>query len=80
MGTTTSKKTPAAQLAAEIERRGLTINAAGALIKAPVGALSRLLREDRRPGLRLALAIEDEFGLPARAWLSTPAGRRRRAA
>lgn len=80
MGTTTSKKTPAAQLAAEIERRGLTINAAGALVHAPAGALSRLLREDRRPGLRLAIAIEDAFGLPARAWLSAPARRRQGAA
>lgn len=59
----------AALLAAALKERGLGVNAAGALMQAPKGAVSRLLRQTRRPELKLAVAIWREFGVPVEAWL-----------
>jgi hypothetical protein len=60
----------AAETAAAIARRGLSVNAAAVLMKTDGGNLSRLLREEggRKPGRALAKKIRDEFGVDEGLW------------
>lgn len=56
-------------LAEAIRSRGLSVNRAGQGVGAAKGALSRILRGERSPELRLAVSIQREFNVPVEAWL-----------
>lgn len=58
-------------LAEAIRARDLSVNRAGDLVGAAKGAMSRILRGERAPELRLAVAIRREFKVPVEAWLET---------
>lgn len=57
------------RLAEAIRSRGLSVNRAGDRVGAAKGALSRILRGERSPELRLAVSIQREFDVPVETWL-----------
>jgi arylamine N-acetyltransferase len=51
---------------------GWTVQRARVVLGCAEGALNKILYGDKRPGLRLALSIEQHFGVPAAAWRAEP--------
>lgn len=70
---TDSKPEPAGNqgaqlLALAIKARGVSINEAGRMVKAPSGYMSRLLSNERKPNRQLSLALQEIFGVAPGAW------------
>lgn len=55
-------------LADAIGARGVSANAAGKIVKAPTGCMSRLLSGERKPSRELSVALHAAFGVPPGAW------------
>lgn len=53
---------------AEVIRRGLSQNAAAALVGADSGHFSRILRGEAKPGRALAGRIKEKFGTELSRW------------
>lgn len=58
----------AAHVRAEIKARGLAQNEAARLVECDSGNFSKLLRGERGPGLKLALACHKQFGTDPGWW------------
>lgn len=55
-----------------LERLGLNQTEAEARARSAKGSINRLLYGERRPGLDMALRLEEAFGIPPGAWNEPP--------
>lgn len=55
-------------LALAIKARGVSINEAGRMVRAPKGYVSRLIAGLRKPNRTISVTLQDVFGVSPAAW------------
>ena len=65
----TTRGDPVKAIQEAIDKRGCSQRELARLVGTTDGQLSRILSGERKPGLKLALAIQRELGISANGWV-----------